>query len=71
MSNFTGNKEVARQLILDLKCSVCKDVLVWLDFEEIGMFVQKAIWSVKAANLVLVLVDQNLSMDLLSLLKIS
>ena len=26
MSNFTGNKEVARQLILDLKCSVCKDV---------------------------------------------
>ena len=26
MSDFKGNKEVARQLILDLKCSVCKDV---------------------------------------------
>ena len=26
MSNFTEDKEVARQLILDLKCSVCKDV---------------------------------------------
>ena len=26
MSDFRGNKEVARQLILDLKCSVCKDV---------------------------------------------
>ena len=26
MSDFRGTKEVARQLILDLKCSVCKDV---------------------------------------------
>ena len=27
MSDFRGNsKELARQLILDLKCSVCKDV---------------------------------------------
>ena len=26
MSDFKGTKEVARQLILDLKCSVCKDV---------------------------------------------
>ena len=26
MSDSKGNKEVARQLILDLKCSVCKDV---------------------------------------------
>ena len=26
MSDFRGNKEVARQLILDLKCSICKDV---------------------------------------------
>ena len=26
MSDCKGNKEVARQLILDLKCSVCKDV---------------------------------------------
>jgi hypothetical protein len=26
MSDFRGNKEVARQLILDLKCAVCQDV---------------------------------------------
>ena len=26
MSDCKGNKEVARQLLLDLKCSVCKDV---------------------------------------------
>ena len=73
MSDCKGNKEVARQLLLDLKCSVCKDVPGFFEFEETDTFVQKVfIWFVKTANLEIVLVDQNLStMNLLSLLKIS
>ena len=26
MADFRGNKEVARQMIVDMKCSVCEDV---------------------------------------------